>query len=86
MWSVGRNLVSLALVAAAVWGCSGDQPSAAAKHAVQAAAAKKAANPQEERLRNMVSAVPAARPGPSPSRSNSRCAGVLISASRWTLI
>src|ERR1700691_1453082 len=66
MWSFSRNLVWLAVVAGvagAVWGCSGGQPSAAAKHAVAAAAAKKAANPQEQRLRNMVSAVPANKPG-----------------------
>ena len=66
MWSFSRNLVWLAVVAGAVWGCSGGQPSAAAKHAVAAAAAKKAANPQEQRLRNMVSAVPANKPGAVP--------------------
>jgi hypothetical protein len=67
MRSFSRNLVWLAVVAGAVWGCSGGEPSAAAKQAMQAAAAKKkAANPQEERLRNMVSAVPANKAGTVP--------------------
>jgi hypothetical protein len=58
MWTFSRNLLLLALVAGAVGGCGGGEPSAAAKHAAQAAA-KKPANPQELRLRGMVNAVAA---------------------------
>ena len=59
MCTFSRNLLVSLVVGAAVCGCSGGEPSAAANHAAQAAAAKRPANPLEARLHAMVSAVPA---------------------------